>query len=67
MHPDLLRALAEERQADILRRQHLRQTPTPHRRRRPVLRVRLALGIAFVGIGSRLLRDNGRVVDMLES
>jgi hypothetical protein len=71
MHPDLLRALANERRAELLRHRHFRQPQAAegphHEARNPVRRVRRSIGFAFVGIGARLLRDNRAGVDLIDS
>jgi hypothetical protein len=67
MHPDLLRALEKERRAELLRHQHFRPSRTElPATRRPRPRVRRSLGLALVGIGTRLLRDGGSAIDLVD-
>jgi hypothetical protein len=71
MHPDLLGALAKERRAEFLRHQYFRQPQDAegprHEPRNPVRRVRRSIGFAFVGIGTRLLRDHRAGIDLIDS
>jgi hypothetical protein len=73
MHPDLLRALEKERRAELLRPHHFRETPTdgqlgtPRRVRTPARRARRSIGIALVGVGTRLLRDGHAGIDLIDT
>ncbi|HXQ44827.1 MAG TPA: hypothetical protein VN816_09320 [Acidimicrobiales bacterium] len=61
MHPDLIRALARERHAEILRAQHFRDIAAPSGdagRRGPVHHLRRSLGSALVAAGTRLMPSN---------
>jgi hypothetical protein len=70
MHPELLRALERERRAELLRPYQFRQPrATPPAARRPVgttRRVRHSVGLAFVSIGTRLMRDGRTSVDLID-
>ncbi len=71
MHPDVIRALARERHAELLRDHHSRDSrhgadaPASHlnRRRRPVRHLRRSLGSALVQAGSRLMAPNHAAAD----
>jgi hypothetical protein len=71
MHPDLLWALEKERRAELLRHHHFRQPNTDLQvdaeTRQPQRRVRRSIGIAFVGIGTRLLGESRAGVDLIET
>jgi hypothetical protein len=64
VHPEILRALARQRQAELLRQRHLRhsdelrclrQSSADGRRPR---RARQALGLKLVAVGTRLIGGN---------
>jgi hypothetical protein len=61
MHPDMLHALAHERQAELLRHNQFRHRRRPDTRfsdqgvSRPVPRLRHSLGALLVNAGTRLL------------
>ena len=64
MHPEILRALARQHQADLLRQRHFRHSDE-HRARRTsspgrgrTRRARQALGWKFVAVGTRLIGGN---------
>jgi hypothetical protein len=73
MHPDILKALAEARRADLLRPYEFRQPDVlspkrPNSQRRVSLsRARHVLGAALVGAGTRLLGDGTPGIDVLDS
>ena len=62
MHPDLIRALARERHAELLRARQFRNTnpasskPRP-RASMPIQRVRRSMGSALVHAGMRLIPE----------
>jgi len=61
MHPDAIRALARQHQAELLRRQHFRERPVALAAERadrvagPMRHLRHGLGRALVVAGTRLL------------
>jgi hypothetical protein len=63
MHPDMLKALADARRADLLRPYEFRETdlaPPRRRTRQPrggLRHIRRLIGAALVGAGTRLLGD----------
>jgi hypothetical protein len=60
MHPDLIRALAREHHAELLRSRQFRDTDPASSTRRPtgpVQRVRRSMGSALVQAGMRLLPE----------
>ena len=63
MHPDLIRALARERHAELLRARQFRDTnpafstPRPPGASRPMHRVRRSMGSALVHAGMRLIPE----------
>jgi hypothetical protein len=64
VHPEILRALAREHQADLLRQRQFRHSDE-HRARRPsspgrgrTRRARQALGLKLVALGTRLIGGN---------
>ena len=72
MHPDLLRALAQERQAELLRSHAFRQSKGdlplrpaygPDTR---VGRIRRVIGMALVGAGARLLGHTTASIEALD-
>jgi hypothetical protein len=69
MHPDVIRALVRERQAELLRHQQFRNIRAPGARtarkttRRPVHHLRLSLGSALVVAGTRLLPSSHATAD----
>jgi hypothetical protein len=72
MHPELLRALAREHRAELLRHHQYRQrSKTPPdavvRATRPLRRVRLAMGTVLVTAGTRLLASAPSRVDVVSS
>ncbi|HVA07227.1 MAG TPA: hypothetical protein VNG12_10855 [Acidimicrobiales bacterium] len=62
MHPTLLAALARDRQADLVRREQLRQHLAATSETRTG-RTRLRLGLLLVSLGTRLLTKQDRWVD----
>ena len=72
MHPDLLRALAQERQAELLRPQEFRQSKGDlplrpvHRPDTRVCRIRLVIGMALVGAGARMLGNTTASIEVLD-
>jgi hypothetical protein len=72
VHPDLLHALARQRQAETLRQHQFRHTrkqltaPRAHRAATPIRRVRRTLGTALVAAGSRLLGGSPPPVDVVD-
>jgi hypothetical protein len=64
VHPEILRALARQHQAELLRQRHFRHSgehralrpSNPDRRR--TRRARQALGLKLVALGSRLIGGN---------
>jgi hypothetical protein len=73
VHPELIRALADERQADRFRRQKFSQhqiraslTRAGHVRH-PVARARRHLGLWLVSAGTRLLGRNAVSVHLLDA
>jgi hypothetical protein len=68
MHPELLRALERERRAELLRHSQFRQPRSAPPTRRPpgsTWRVRRSVGLAFVSIGTRLMRDGRTNVELM--
>jgi hypothetical protein len=72
VHPDLLRALAQERQAELLRSHESRQSNgdlplrpaySPDTR---VCRIRRVIGVALVGAGARLLGNTAASIEILD-
>ena len=63
MHPDLIRALARERHAELLRARQFRDTnsglssPRPTGASRSMRRVRRSMGSALVHAGMRLIPE----------
>ncbi len=72
MHPDLLRALARQREADLLREHQFRHPDDailrPHTVRRPTStrRVRHRLGLMLLVVGQRLLRDGATPAELTD-
>ena len=72
MHPDLLRALMQERQAEFLRSHEFRQSKGDFPRRsayRPdarVSRVRRVIGVALVGAGARMLGNTEAGIEVVD-
>ena len=73
MHPDLLRALVQERQAELLRSHEFRQSEGQLRLRPAygpdtrVRRVRRVIGVALVGAGTRILGNTTAGIEVLDS
>jgi hypothetical protein len=73
MHPELLHALAQERQAELLRQHQFRHrwkqssAPFPYGSTRPLHRVRLSMGTVLVAAGTRLLGGASAKVDIVSS
>ncbi len=71
MHPDLLRALAKARQADLFRNQEFRQSRanrSTSEARRPgtsIGRIRRTVGAVLVSTGTRLLGENNPNIELL--
>jgi hypothetical protein len=69
MHPHLIHALAHERQADLVRRQHFQEggpdhpVPVTNTRARPIDQLRRSLGAALVTAGTRLMPPNQTTAD----
>jgi|HubBroStandDraft_1064217.scaffolds.fasta_scaffold26600_3 hypothetical protein len=69
MHPHLIHALAHERQADLVRRQHFQQggpddpVLVTHTRARPIDQLRRSVGAALVTAGTRLTPANRTTAD----
>jgi hypothetical protein len=69
VHPDLLWALENERRADLLRHHQFRQPQTdlqPHATG-VSKRVRHSIGMAFVAVGTRLLREGRSGIDLIDT
>jgi hypothetical protein len=72
VHPDLLRALAQERQAEFLRSHGFRQSKgdfPPRSTYGPdtrVRRVRRVIGMALVGAGARMLGITAAGIEVLD-
>jgi hypothetical protein len=70
MHPDLLQALAHERQAELLRHNQFRQRRRLHPQLpdrvddKPIPRLRHSLGVALVHAGIRLLGNTAAPMEI---
>jgi hypothetical protein len=73
MHPELMNALARERQAELFRLHQLRHDnldippPRVRRTRQVVERARRSLGLILLSAGTRLLRKNRSSIDLANS
>jgi len=72
VHPDLLRALVQERQAEFLRSHEFRQSKEDlplrpaYRPDTRVCRVRRVIGMALVGAGARMLGNTAAGIEVLD-